>query len=77
MALFLIKYVYTKDFIQYLPIYIYNIYIHAHINPHSVQQNKAYARQNIVRLAWCRTRIGRVQYSINEFITAFYFEKSE
>ena len=28
------------------------------------------------RLAWYRTRIGRVQYSINAFMSAFYFEKS-
>ena len=28
------------------------------------------------RLAWYRTRIGRAQYSINAFITAFDFEKS-
>ena len=27
------------------------------------------------RLAWYRTRIGRVQYSINAFMPAFYFEK--
>ena len=60
--------------------YVYNIYAH------SVQQNKAYACQTehyapieimqCSRLAWYRTRIGRVQYSINAFMTPFYFEKS-
>ena len=27
-------------------------------------------------LAWYRTRIGRLHYSINAFLSAFYFEKS-
>ena len=61
--------------------YVYNVYAH------TVQQNKAYARaarlnipsqielMQCSRLAWYRTRIGRVQYSINAFITAFDFEK--
>ena len=64
--------------------YVYNIY--TYIYTHSVQQNKAYAYQTehyapieitqCSRLAWYRTRIGRVQYSVNAFLTPFYFEKS-
>ena len=54
---------------------------------YSVQQIKAYARLNIAKrqqsscsaAVWhgvYRTRIGRVLYSINAFVSAFYFEKS-
>ena len=54
---------------------------------YSVQQNKAYARLNIARQqSSCRAAVWhgtehvsdgyRVQYSINAFMSVFYFEKS-
>ena len=65
--------------------YVYNIYykfiiyIYAVCNriKHMLDRSLRANRDNAVpTAARYRTRIGRVQYSINAFMTPFYFEKS-